>query len=57
MKVKELKEMINDYFDDEKYDDCDVVVVVNGNNMEITSITSHGHYTKPGGLPFEINIS
>ena len=55
MKVKEFKELILNSFD-EKDDECEIVVPVNGMPMDILSITHHGHYTKPGGLPYEIVI-
>lgn len=55
MKVIDLKNLVADRFTEED-DECEVVVMVNGNAMEITGITDHGFYTKPGGLPFEINI-
>lgn len=56
MTVKELKELLNNYFDDEKYDDCEIVVPVNGYNMDIVDINHHSYYTKPGGLPYELVI-
>ena len=55
MKVKEFKDLINNYFDD-KDDDCEIVIPVNGVPMDIISIANHGYYTKPGGLPYEIVI-
>lgn len=56
MKVKDLKKLILDTFDDEKYDECDIIVPINGNPMEIVGIDNRRGYSKPGGLPFEIII-
>lgn len=56
MKVKEFKDLVLNAFSDED-DECEIVVPVNGYPMDIMGITNHGHYTKPGGLPYEIVIN
>lgn len=55
MKVKEFKDLILDTFSEED-DDCEIVVPVNSMYFDIIRIADHGHYTKPGGLPYEIII-
>lgn len=56
MKVKDFKAMVLERFRDED-DECEIIVPVNGNPMEIVGIKDHGSfYTKPGGLPFELEI-
>ena len=56
MKVKDFKAMVLERFRDED-DECEIIVPVNGYPMEIVGINDHGSfYTKPGGLPFELEI-
>ena len=55
MTVTELKELIEANIPEEN-NDCEIVVSINGTPMEITGITHHRYYTKPGGLPYEIQI-
>ncbi len=48
--------MVRERFRDED-DECEIIVPVNGYPMEIVGIKDHGSfYTKPGGLPFELEI-
>ena len=56
MKVKDFKAMVLERFRDED-DECEIIVPVNGYPMDIVVIKDHGSfYTKPGGLPFELEI-
>lgn len=55
MKVREFKQLMDESIPEEHLD-CEIVVPVNGFSFGILGISHHGHYTKPGGLPYELNI-
>lgn len=55
MTVNELRAMLDEWVPEE-CGDCEIVVKINDSNMDITGITHHGYYTKPGGLPYELVI-
>lgn len=56
MKVKDFKELVRGTFDTEEYDECDIVVPINGSNLDIVGIDNHKGNAKPGELPFELII-